>query len=82
MSLGQRCFKALLPERWFAALEADSRCWMIQCRCGHEHSVWDAGGIRYKAAGKPRWYLRCPQCHERSWQRVYRKAVTPQQTPP
>jgi transposase-like protein len=64
----------LLPRRWAEALEADSRLWMIVCpRCGHERSVWDIGGIRYKAVGNPRWFMRCPGCGRLSWHRVAKK---------
>jgi hypothetical protein len=33
-----------------ACMEAESRTWLIQWpRCGYERSVWDSGGIMYKA---------------------------------
>ncbi len=52
--------------------EAESRKWMVQCaRCGYEQSVWDWGGIRYKAAGTPRRYKKCPRCQRWSWHKVY-----------
>jgi hypothetical protein len=70
MSRLQRFLQAVLPRRWFAALERGSRAWMMQCPCGHERSVWDAGGIRYKAAGKPRRYARCPKCEQHTWHLV------------
>ena len=73
MSLFQRLFKAILPPRWAASMEADSRSWMVRCRCGFARSVWELGGIRWKAAGEPRWYRRCPQCGERSWHKVARE---------
>ena len=55
-----------------AKVEAESRRWMMQCpRCGHETSVWDAGGIRYKARG-PVWRLgRCAGCGRLGMLRVY-----------
>ena len=53
-------------------MEAESRKWMMQCqKCGHERSVWEAGGIRYKASGTV-WRLgRCPQCLRMGMLRVY-----------
>ena len=72
MSSMQRFFAAVVPQRWFAAMEADSRLWIVRCSCGCATSVWDMGGIRYKAAGQSRWFLRCPQCGKRSWHTVSR----------
>jgi hypothetical protein len=70
----QRFFKALFPENMAADMEAESRKWMIRCpNCGHERSYWDVGGVRWKAAGNPRLYRRCPQCERRSWHYVYYK---------
>jgi DNA-directed RNA polymerase subunit RPC12/RpoP len=55
-----------------AAMEAESRAWMVRCpHCGFERSVWDMGGIRYKAAGTSRNYMRCPSCGKRGWNRIY-----------
>lgn len=66
-----RLFPALAAD-----MEAESRQWMLQCqRCGGETSVWDRGGIRYKALGRPRRYARCDQCQQRSWLKLYRQAT-------
>jgi hypothetical protein len=40
---------------------------MVRCRCGFARSVWEMGGIRWKAAGEPRWFMKCPHCRQRSW---------------
>lgn len=74
MNVVQRLITAVIPKRWAAALEAESRRWMMRCPCGHERSVWEAGGIRYKAAGNPRRWLPCPQCGQATWHTVYHKA--------
>lgn len=73
MSLFQRLFKAILPPRWAESMEAHSRSWMVRCPCGFARSVWELGGIRWKAAGEPRWYRRCPRCGKRSWHKVTRE---------
>jgi hypothetical protein len=70
MSFFQRFFSAIFPKSWAESMEADSRKWMVRCKCGFAKSVWDWGGIRWKAAGKPRWYLKCPDCGSRSWHKV------------
>jgi hypothetical protein len=61
-----------LQRRATAAMEAESRAWMVQCpHCGAERSVWASGGIRYKAAGTSRLYRRCFACGKRGWHKVY-----------
>jgi ribosomal protein S27E len=52
-----------MPARMKAAAEADSRTWVGACKhCGAETSVWDIGGIRYKAAGQPTTRVKCSTC--------------------
>lgn len=72
MSGVQRFFKWVMPRKWFAAAESESRKWMIRCPCGAERSVWDAGGIRWKAAGKTRMLGRCLACGQRTWHTLAR----------
>ncbi len=76
MSSAQKFFAALLPGRWMEAMEADSRLWIVRCSCGCARSVWELGGIRYKAVGEPRWFMRCPQCGRRSWHKVSRDPLS------
>ena len=61
--------------RWAtAAMEAESREWLVRCpACGHERSVWDLGGVRYKARGTKRILRRCPACQQLGWHLVYRQ---------
>jgi hypothetical protein len=71
MNWFQRLILSILPRSWAEAAEAESRRWMLRCaHCGHEQSIWDAGGIRWKGGGKPRTYRRCVNCRKLSWQRV------------
>lgn len=74
MSKLQTFLAQILPEKWMAAMEAESRAWRLACPCGHKTSVWDIGGIRYQAAstGK-RIRLLCQSCGERRWHRLYQK---------
>ena len=62
MSFIQTFIKSVLPAKWSSAMEAKSRMWVLRCPCGHETSVWDMGGIRYKAAGNPWRRGRCGKC--------------------
>jgi transposase-like protein len=71
----QKFFKTILSQKRAADMEAESRAWMLQCpHCKHERSFWEMGGIRWKAAGNPRMYRRCPNCGRPSWMLVYQKA--------
>lgn len=72
MTFVQKLSRALLPKSWGDSIEAESRRWTLQCPCGHEISVWDAGGIRWKAVGKPYRYWPCPECGW-TWHRTYLK---------
>ena len=64
---------AMISPNLAARVEAESRQWMMQCpTCGHERSVWEAGGIRYKASGTVRRLGRCPNCQQLRMLRVYR----------
>jgi hypothetical protein len=60
-----------------AAMEAESRQWMLQCTsCGHEQSYWEIGGVRWGASSKgKRVWKRCRNCHKFVGHRVYRKRV-------
>ena len=80
LSFLQRFFIAIFPRSWAESMEAHSRAWMVRCPCGYARSIWELGGIRWKAAGgNPRTYLRCPQCGQRSWHKVVRE---PSAVPP
>jgi len=69
----QKLLTKLLSPKAAADMEAESRSWMAQCpSCGFERSVWEMGGVRWKAAGNPRWYRRCPECGKAGWHKVYR----------
>jgi hypothetical protein len=67
------------PRSWAAAMEAESRAWMVRCRtCGAERSVWDPGGVRWKAKqnGKMWMFRRCATCDRWRWHDVNRRAWT------
>ena len=60
----------ILPSKWAAQMEADSRAWKAVCECGHSQSIWDLGGIRWKAKCNPRTRLHCQACGKLTWQIV------------
>ena len=76
MSFTQKFFMAVLPRSWAEDMQAESQQWMLRCTCGNERSMWEAGGIRWKAAGSPRRLMRCPQCGQRTWHTLNRKSAS------
>ena len=75
MSSIQKFFMAILPPGWAASMEAESRAWIAECPCGNRRSIWDMGGIRWGAAGKPKRYLSCPRCGQMTWHTISREPV-------
>lgn len=74
MSTIRRLFFAFMPQSWRDSAEAESKLWMMRCpNCGYEISYWDSGGIRWKAAGNPKLYRKCPSCGKREWFTVYKR---------
>jgi len=74
VSFRQKLLMAIVPRRWADEMEAESRAWMCRCNdCGLERSVWEMGGVRWKAIGRPsrRWY--CPRCGQITWHTLYRR---------
>lgn len=82
----QELLATLLPDAWAASLESESRAWRMRCPCGAETSIWDMGGIRWKAAGRPRRLGTCGTCGRKFIGAVYRNdpVVSPvvNETPP
>lgn len=67
LSFRQRFFKAIFPENAFADMKKESSSWMLQCsNCKQERSVWDMGGIRWKAAGNPKVLRACSNCCQKN----------------
>jgi len=70
----QQFLMKILPSAWAKDMQAESQSWMVRCpNCSFERSVWDLGGIRWKAAGNPRRLMDCAQCGQRGWHTIYRK---------
>ncbi len=74
-----KVLRFLLPASWFAALEASTRCWLLECPCGVKRDLWDAGGIRGKGSEKVT-YTRCPACNHWKWHKKRRKTEAEKQS--
>jgi hypothetical protein len=72
-ALAQRVIKMLCP-KWQTSIEQESRDWAMRCPCGYETSIWEMGGIRYKAAGNPVRSGRCAKCGNVFMGQVYRRS--------
>ena len=66
-------FRTFFPAL-FEKMKAESQTWIMHCpNCGQQTSVWDAGGLRYKARGEPSWRRRCQTCGEVAFHKVTRQ---------
>lgn len=72
-ALAQRVIKMLCP-KWQTSIEQESRDWVMRCPCGYETSVWEMGGVRFKAAGNPVRSGRCAKCGNVFMGQLYRKS--------
>lgn len=70
----QKIVFAIMPSSWRAHIQAESERWMLKCpNCGFERSYWDAGGIRWRAAGNKTVFGKCPNCGQNVGFAVYKK---------
>ncbi|MBI4750725.1 MAG: hypothetical protein HY774_19740 [Acidobacteria bacterium] len=65
---------SIVPKSWAISMEAESRAWMMKCEtCSYEMSVWEAGGLRWKAKGNPRRMVHCQKCGQMRMHTTYLK---------
>ena len=74
MALVQTLLTSVLPADMARRMEEESRAWVMRCPEGHEVSVWDAGGVRYKARGRPTRLHRCKQCGKLRMMKLYKRS--------
>jgi len=75
MTFIQQFFTKVLPKAWAEDMRAESLTWMMRCPCTNERSIWESGGVRWKAKGTSRRYSFCPKCEKHTWHTIYRKQV-------
>lgn len=62
-----------LPQKWARRVEEETKAWIFRCPCGRERSLWEAGGLRFGAAGRAKKVLgRCPACRKFRWMDLVR----------
>ena len=74
MASEHRFLRFILPKKWFEAVKAGARQWLIECPCGFKRDLWDVGGVRTKAAGEPRSYSGSSECGKGTWHKIRRKS--------
>jgi hypothetical protein len=73
LSTAQKIIRFFSSKARFEKIMEESKQWKFTCsNCGKVSSIWELGGIRYKAAGKPNDRIRCPHCRKNGWQKVYK----------
>lgn len=71
MSGTQRLITRLVDAPTAAAIEGHSRSWFARClTCDNRRSIWDLGGVRYKAVGESLTRLPCPNCGKTTGHRL------------
>jgi len=62
-----------MPKRWQEDAERDSRLWVTECtRCDAVSNVWELGGMRWRAVGRPLTGMRCTSCSRFAMQRIHK----------
>ncbi len=72
LSSSQKLMKKISSESYFTAAMEESEKWRFTCECGKESSIWEIGGVRYKAKGSPVKFLKCPHCEKKSMMKIYK----------
>jgi len=76
MSGIQKIIEFILSKETYNKVKDESKHWLFKCTCGNEFSIWDIGGIRYKAKGNPAKYVKCNQCQKKAWMKlIYKQTI-------
>ncbi|KQC14293.1 MAG: hypothetical protein APR63_14685 [Desulfuromonas sp. SDB] len=70
MSFIQKMITAILFP-FAESIQKESREWKVTCECGYSKSIWEYGGIRWKAKGEPKKLIKCPACGKMTWHRIH-----------
>jgi hypothetical protein len=75
LSTAQKLVKFFSSKKKFEKIKQASLQWGFTCStCNERSSIWEIGGIRYKAKGTPRTRIRCPKCDTIAMQRINKLA--------
>ena len=74
LSTTQKIVKFFSSPSKFEKIMYESKLYRFDCDCGQTASIWDIGGIRYKAYGKPTTMVKCPHCKKIAMRKIYKAA--------
>ncbi len=72
LSTTQKIVKFFSSDSKFEKIMNESKRYQFDCSCGKTSSIWDIGGIRYKAYGKPTTLVKCPHCAKIGMRQIYK----------
>ena len=74
LSFAQKIAKWFSSAKMFEKLKEESMRYYFVCSsCNKESNIWEIGGIKYKAAGKPLTGIKCPHCGKFAMQKILKK---------
>jgi hypothetical protein len=73
MTGAQKFVRFFMSAKSFEKAKTESMEWKFDCDCGNTFSIWDIGGIRYKAKGNPSKLVKCPKCLKSAFRKCEKK---------
>jgi hypothetical protein len=70
-----RLLARMLPRGLRESLEAGTRGYLLECPCGSQRDLWEAGGVKYRGNLEKK-LARCPACGRRTWHTARRKTYS------
>jgi len=74
MNVGQKFLKIFLPRSLFDALRRGTRSFLIECPCGYQRDLWEAGGAK-GAGNQELTFKECPECKRWRWHKKRKKTA-------
>jgi hypothetical protein len=72
----QKTAKLFSSKEKFDKIKQESKLWVFSCSsCNESSSIWEIGGVRDKAKGKPIMRLRCPKCDTVGMQKTHNRSA-------
>jgi hypothetical protein len=72
ISITQKIAKFFTSKSMFEKMMNESKQYQFDCACGKTSNIWEIGGIRYKAYGKPTTLVKCPHCRKIAMRKIYK----------
>lgn len=72
LSIAQKIVKFFSTGSKFEKIMEESKRYKFDCTCGKTSDIWEIGGVRYKAYGKPTTLVKCPHCGKIAMRKIYK----------